>query len=139
MRVGTADARFNTFDQYVGAALTVTQPFAGRADDAIGIAMARGHVGSAYRFAQSLSGAPTHSTETSIELTYRLAAAQWLTLAPSIQYVNNPGADFMRGNAWIVGLRFELTKEHAWPMTAQVMAPASQTVAQAEESQTSHR
>ena len=52
--------------------------------------------------------APLERRETSVELTYRLAAAEWLTLQPNLQYVSNPGFDPGLRNAWVMGLRIEL-------------------------------
>ena len=41
----------------------------------------------------SSAGIPAAIAETSYELTYRAPVTGWLALAPSVQFVSNPGAD----------------------------------------------
>ena len=110
LRVGLADARFNAVDQYAGATVVVSHPFAGKPDDAFGFAAAYGQTGDVYRAVQDFAGVPATSGETSFELTYRSTLTSWLALAPSVQFVRNPGADLVTRDAWVVGLRFELAR-----------------------------
>jgi len=131
LRAGVADARFNAVDEFLGATLVVSQPFASRPDDAFGLAVAYGHTGDLYRAVQAMAGIPAAGAETSYELTYRAPVTGWLTLAPSVQFVSNPGADLALRDAWVVGLRFELSHEKSWPMFAQRTAPSDPSVAQA--------
>ena len=133
LRVGFADARFNAVDQYAGATLVLSQPFAARPDDALGFAVAYGRTGDLYRAVQDFAGIPAASAETSFELTYRSSLSSWLALAPSVQFVHNPGADLAMRDAWVVGLRFELSHEKSWPMFAQRAAPEAPSVARTDE------
>ena len=130
LRAGIADGRFNPVDEYVGATVVVSHPFAGRPDDAFGLAVAYGRTGTIYRTVQALAGIPAASAETSYELTYRAPITGWLALAPSVQFVSNPGADLAMRDAWVVGLRFEVSHEKSWPMFAQRNAPHDPSVAQ---------
>ena len=130
LRLGLADGRFNPVDEYVGATVVVSHPFAGRPDDAFGLAVAYGRTGKIYRTVQALAGIPAASAETSYELTYRAPVTAWLALAPSVQFVSNPGADLAMRDAWVVGLRFELSHEKSWPMFAQRATPGAPSVAQ---------
>jgi len=132
LRAGIADARFNAVDEYVGATIVASHPFASRPDDALGFAVAYGHTGDLYRSVQSLAGVPSAAAETSYELTYRAAITEWLALAPSVQFVSHPGADLSLDDAWVVGLRFELSHEKSWPMLAKRNAPSTPAVARTE-------
>ena len=129
VRVGIADARFNTFDEDAGASFAITHPFARRADDALGLAIAYARAGEPYRAAQSFAGRQTTAAETSFELAYRVAVADWLSLMPGVQFVRNPGADRAFGNAWVVGMRFEIATETSWPLAVQRAAPAAPSLA----------
>jgi porin len=130
LRVGVADGRFNPVDEFVGATVVVSHPFAIRPDDAFGLGVAYGHTGDIYRTVQSLAGIPAASAETSYELTYRAPVTGWLTLVPSVQFVDNPGADLAMRDAWVVGVRFELSHGKSWPMFAQRDVPRDPSVAQ---------
>jgi len=113
--------------------VVVSHPFESRPDDEFGLAVAYGHTGDLYRSVQDLAGAAAARAETSFELTWRSPLTSWLALAPSVQFVRNPGADLSTRDAWVVGLRFELAQEKSWPMFAQRTAPAAPPVAQAGE------
>ena len=119
LRVGLADARFNAVDEFAAATVVVSHPFASRPDDAFGFAVAYGRTGDLYRAVQDFAGIPAASAETSFELTYLSPLTSWLALAPSVQFVHNPGADLAMRDAWVVGLRFEFSHEKSWPMFAQ--------------------
>ncbi len=108
VRVGVAENRFNGVADYAGAGLVLQAPLRARPDDQIGIALASAGAGSAQRRAGVAQGAPLERRETSVELTYRLAAADWLTVQPNVQYVSNPGFDPGLSDAWVMGLRIEL-------------------------------
>jgi porin len=119
LRFGVAEERFNPVDQYIGATFVASHPFTSRPDDAFGFAVAYGRTGDLYRTVQALAGIPAAGAETSYELTYRAPITGWLALAPSVQFVSHPGADLAMRDAWVVGLRFELSHEKSWPMFAQ--------------------
>jgi porin len=133
LRVGVANEDFNPVDEYVGATFVASHPFEGRPDDDFGFAVAYGRTGDLYRRVQALAGIAAASAEVSYELTYRAPVTGWLALMPSVQFVSNPGADLAMGDAWVVGLRFELSHEKSWPMFAQRNAPRDPSVARAGE------
>lgn len=132
LRLGVADARFNAVDEYVGATIVASHPFTSRPDDALGFAVAYGRTGDLYRSVQSLAGISSASAETSYELTYLAPVTGWLALVPSVQFVKHPGADLSMNDAWVVGLRFQLSREKSWPMFAQRNAPVQPSVVQTE-------
>ena len=55
LRVGNAKAQFNPVDHYVGAALTASNFWAGRPDDAFGFGVAYAHMGNEYRATQAFA------------------------------------------------------------------------------------
>jgi porin len=132
LRLGMADERFNPIENCISATLVMSHPFESRPDDALGFAVAYGRTGELYRAVQTLAGIPAASAETTYELTYRAPLIGWLALVPSVQFVDNPGADLSMGDAWVVGLRFELSHEKSWPVLARSNAPANPSVARTE-------
>ncbi|MFZ3018890.1 MAG: carbohydrate porin [Gallionella sp.] len=76
--------------------------FDGRDDDAAGIAVTASHASAKYRL---LNG--SESSETIVEMTYRMQLQSWLALQPSLQYIGNPNMDPALKDAWVVGFRLE--------------------------------
>jgi porin len=111
IRLGFADAHVHQIARYQGAGLVWSGPlFAGNErEEQLGLAVASITNGNAFRRVQSEFGSNFERRETAIELTYRLQALPWLALQPDVQYIMNPGTDPALDNAWVVGLRFELS------------------------------
>jgi porin len=109
LRVGMARDRFNGVGSYVGSGLVMASPFPARPDDQFGLSIASAGTGAALRDAAALLGSPLERRETTLELTWRAPIRDWLTLQPDLQYVKNPGFDPALDDAWVVGLRFELS------------------------------
>jgi Carbohydrate-selective porin, OprB family len=61
-------------------------------------------------------------SETAFELTYRTQLSSWLALAPALQWVDSPGASRSQRNAWIAGLRFDVSVGHSWQTFASQVA-----------------
>ncbi len=103
-RVMGAPSDRNLVDFYVDGGLVYKGPF-GRAADQVGLAVAHARVGRAAtgfdadvaRFTGSPY--PIRSSETALELTYRLQLAPWWQLQPDFQYVFNPGGGLPNPNA----------------------------------------
>ncbi|HEU4779018.1 MAG TPA: carbohydrate porin, partial [Steroidobacteraceae bacterium] len=127
LRIGVADGRFNPVDHCAGATLVVSHALARRPEDTFGVAVAYGRTGDLYRAVQAMAGSPAASAETSYEFTYRAPVTGWLALTPSVQFVSNPGADLAARDAWVVGVRFELSHEKSWPMVAQRASSSGQS------------
>lgn len=106
LRYGVANRKINELDKYLGLGFTYTSPFANRTEDTAGIALAMARASDAW---QKTSADNIADHETSIEATYSLAINCCLTLQPNIQYVINPGLDKSLSNAWVVGLRFQIS------------------------------
>jgi porin len=133
LRAGTASARFNAFDRYVGAAFTATHLWAMRPDDALGLGIAWAHTGAPYRALMSFQGRPATTAETSVELAYRAQVADWLSVLPLVQYVRDPGMDRASTDAWVAGLRFEISREKSWPLSARIDSQPDETYARVPE------
>jgi porin len=118
LRAGTAPAQFNVIDRYAGAAVTATHFWAARPDDALGLGIAWARAGEPYRLASEADGVEVTSAETLVELVYRAEVAPWLALVPNLQYISNPGAMSDLDDSWVVGLRFELARDHSWQFSA---------------------
>jgi carbohydrate-selective porin OprB len=118
LRVGAADGRYNAVDGYVGAALLASHLSSARPDDALGLAVAHGRTSGHFRRALAFDGGAPLKSETQVELTWRAPLRGWLAIVPSVQWVNNPGADGGLRDAWVAGLRFEMSFDHEWPLLA---------------------
>lgn len=124
LRAGVAAARYNAVGTYVGGAVVVSNLLASRPDDGVGIAVAHARTGRQFRAQLGADGGrPAHS-ETAVELTWRAPLAQWLAVVPSVQWVASPGADRALRNAFVAGMRFEMSWGRSWALLAQ--QPASE-------------
>jgi porin len=118
VRVGFAEAKFNAVDRLLSAAITASHLFASRPSDSLGFGVAWAHLGDDYRSLRSFEGQPATAAETTFELVYRAELTPWLSLLPNVQFVNAPGADPLVGDAWVAGLRFEVTRDRTWQLQA---------------------
>jgi hypothetical protein len=48
---------------------------------------------------------------------------------PLVQYVSDPGVDAAIADAWIAGVRFELSREKSWQLSARRNVPSDETYA----------
>lgn len=116
VRVGFADSDVHQVARYYGAGLVLSGPLlAGpEREEQLGLAIGAIENGRPFRRVQTDLGSSVERHETAIELTYRTQVLPWLALQPDVQYIINPGTDPSLEDAWLVGLRFELT----WSMEA---------------------
>lgn len=105
LRYGIAKDSVNQLDSYLGAGIVYTGFMDSRPNDSIGFAIAKANNGDDYRNATPGS----ESSETNLELTYRIEISDRITLQPDIQYIINPGTDSSLDDALVIGLRFELS------------------------------
>ena len=80
VRFGFANDRINDIGSYAGGGLVLAAPFAGRDDDAAGIAVSRAVFGDPARAASGFEAA-----ETVVELTYSAQLTDWLSIQPDVQ------------------------------------------------------
>ena len=111
VRLGFADADVHQIARYQGAGLVWSGPLlaGSEREEQLGLAVAVITNGNTFRRVQAELGSNFERHETAIELTYRVQALPWLALQPDVHYILNPGTDPALDNAWVVGLRFELS------------------------------
>jgi porin len=112
MRFGVANGDLNRFDQYLGAGLAARDIIA--PGDELGLAVSQAQNGDAYRRLNAQLGADVESAETNVELTWRAPLNDWIAVQPTVQYVMNPNTDPALRDAWVLGLRFEVTAGRRW-------------------------
>lgn len=105
IQLGDAQSDANTLDHYIGAGVDVTGLVPGRKDDVLGLGMARAHTSDAYRRAT----ANASHAETALEMTYQANLNSYAMIQPDVQYIIDPGASHGTDNAWVVGIRGQLS------------------------------
>lgn len=108
LRLGFANEDINPVKSYFGTGLVVNGPFQHRPNDQIGIALALVVMGRPYRQLLIDDGLGVEN-ERIIEMTYRAAVNDWLTLQPNLQLVKHPSGTSSIDDAVVFGLRFELS------------------------------
>lgn len=81
---------------------------ASRPDDLLGLAATRGELADKYRQVQRAAGVDASANEAAIELSYRAAIRNWLSLQPSLQRIRYPGGDRSLPAATVFGARIEV-------------------------------
>lgn len=111
IRIGFADADVHQIARYQGAGLVWSGPLlaGSEREEQLGLAVGVITNGSTFLRSQAAQGSRFERHETAIELTYRVQALPWLALQPDVQYIIDPGTDPALDDAWVVGLRFELS------------------------------
>ncbi|GGZ39671.1 carbohydrate porin [Asticcacaulis endophyticus] len=104
LRWGQANEDVQAIETYIGGGLVWTAPLAGRDSDAVGIAIAKADLGTPYAAAQGVALKP----ETALELSYRYAIRDGLSVQPDIQYVQNPSGDPDTKGALVLGVRLRV-------------------------------
>ena len=104
-QLGFADGDRNQVSTYVGGGVTWTGPFPSRPTDVAGIGVAHARNGDHFqRLNPGLERA-----ETTLEATYLISPAPWLSVQPDLQYIVDPGTDSAIDNAVILGVRVQVT------------------------------
>lgn len=104
VRIGFANGDIYQSDWSGSVGLNYLGLIDGRQDDQAGIAISTSHASPKYR---QLNASDSH--ETVLELTYRAQWQPWLALQPDVLYVINPGMDPVLKNAWVAGVRIEIS------------------------------
>lgn len=105
VQLGEAQEDANMLNRYVGAGVNVTGLVPGRGSDILGLGMARVHTGDAYR---RVTPRASHA-ETALEMTYQANLTDYAMIQPDVQYIIDPGASSATDNAWVVGVRGQLS------------------------------
>jgi porin len=107
VRYGWADSNLNDITNFVSGGLQYRGLLEGRDDDVIGVGAAHG-VLSDQKGANGGAGF-TEDYEQVWEVYYNAAAADWMRVSPSLQYVRNPGGDRSARDAVVFGVRVQMT------------------------------
>jgi len=91
----------NEIYTYIGMGLHMHGLMTSRAEDDLGLAVARADF--------HATAAAAKVSETAVELTYRLVATPWFAVQPSFQWIQNPGGDSTAPAVKAGLLRFEIT------------------------------
>jgi porin len=104
-RAGVASDRTNAFDRFGSVGLSWAGVYASRPDDEAGVAILWAGSGRPQRELMRHQGVNVAASEWAAELTYKFAAADWLVIQPSVQFIFNPGLDGNAQNILAAGLR----------------------------------
>jgi porin len=108
VQLGTAHARVNRFNAYLGMGAVATGFLASRPADELGLAVAIARNGKHYMLSQqSQPGPVARRTEATIELSYLSQLNSHLSVQPDLQYVIHPGTTAL-ANALTLQLRMEI-------------------------------
>jgi porin len=102
-RYGYADGKRNDLNQFWSAGVQYQGLFDGRDDDVLGAGFAHG------TFSNAASSTYTEDYESVIEVYYNAQITKWCSLSPSVQYVANPGGSSENRDAFIAGIRAQMT------------------------------
>jgi porin len=96
-RYGMANKKVNDIADFWSLGMQYQGIFEGRDDDVLGLGYAKGI------FSTEAGYADVH--ESVFEVYYNAPIAPWISLSPSVQFVDNPGGDNAVDDAVVVGLR----------------------------------
>lgn len=108
VRFGMANGHVNSFDYQIGSGIVYCGLFPTREADQFGIAVASAHAGEDYRSLMQKTFLKSVATETSLELTYKMKAMDWLSVQTDVQYIVHPSANPLIDNAIAGGIRLEI-------------------------------
>ena len=109
LRAGEANDRVNVFERHLAAGVVIDWPWPGPHGSQLGLAASEARVGADHRGTQRRAAAPVARYERNVELTWRVPLGAHAVLQPDLQYVVNPGAERRVPDAWVLGLRMELS------------------------------
>jgi porin len=102
-RYGYADGKRNDLNQFWSAGVQYQGLFDGRDKDVLAIGYARG------TFSNAASSTYTEDYQSVVEVYYNAQITRWFSLSPSVQYVANAGGVSENRDAWIAGIRAQIT------------------------------
>jgi porin len=104
LQFGANDSDVNEIDMYIGGGLNYRGLISGRDDDEAGIAVAHARIND-----DVVSAGGRDDFETTIEVTYSLQLNDIIRIQPDLQYIMNPGTAEGVENAFVVGVRVEIS------------------------------
>jgi carbohydrate-selective porin OprB len=107
-RYGVQRERVSPVERAWSAGLQCAGGFYGRDDDVFGLAYGVALLGDDWEQLEQADGNRT-GDESHLELYYRLAVNEHLSLSPDIQWVGNPGGHTDYDDVWVFGVRAQLS------------------------------
>ena len=107
LRIGGAPDDRNTVSFYFDTGLDYKGLLPGREKDIAGIGFSYTRLSAKLRDDAGESLGSHH--EAILEATYKVQVKDWLTVQPDFQYIFNPGASEKLPNAFVAGVRFNVT------------------------------
>ncbi len=107
-RFGIANGHVNNIDYQFGTGMVYSGLFSSREKDEIGFAVALAHAGRDYQLFLQKAYLNSEATETSLELTYKMNAVDWLSVQFDVQYIIHPSANPLISNAMAGAIRTEI-------------------------------
>jgi len=102
VRYGYANSKKNDITNFFSAGLQYQGLLGGRNDDVLGVGFAQGF------FSNSAAMTYPEDYESVLEVYYGAQISPWLNIAPSIQYITNPGGG-AASDAVLLGMRAQMT------------------------------
>jgi porin len=99
LQYGYADPDVSAFEHHVGGGLAWTGAVPGRDDDVLGLGA------SWVKFSDRGGAGFTEDGELAVELFYKMRLLKWLSVKPDLQYIQHPGGERGRDDAWVGTLR----------------------------------
>lgn len=109
LRAGAADPQVNAVGYSLSGGLAYTGLLPGRDEDVAAFGVSVAFAGSNFREAQRLAGVEIPGSEIALEWAYRVQIVPWMSLLLDAQYIINPGIDPAVSNAFVAGLRYQIT------------------------------
>ncbi len=108
-RYAFSSGHSTAIDRMWNLGLRIRGPLAGRLDDSLAIGWTHGRLAPKWRALQTAAGIDTVAAESALEITWRIALAQWFQVQPNLQHIRHPGGTAAARNATLLGARIELT------------------------------
>lgn len=108
-RYSFSDGDSTAIDRMWNVGLRIRGPLASRPDDSLAVGWTHGRLAPKWRAVQTVTGIDTVAAESALEITWRVALAQWFQVQPNLQHIRHPGGTAAARNATLVGARIELT------------------------------
>lgn len=113
-RFGFANDKVNQIARYQSVGVVWNGVWFDDASDKLGVGVSSVENGNAFIQSEAANGNEYDRRETTFECVYRFALKEWLTLQPSLQYIQNPGMAPGLDNALAFSVRIELSKGGKW-------------------------
>ena len=108
-RSGMTDGNVTNLDYAVQSGIVAGGFVPSRPDAEMGFSVSQTHNAKKFIRAAELAGTPMKKAEYGLEFYYRDSIYRGVTIQPDMQYIINPGTDPAIENAWIVGMRVDIS------------------------------